>query len=184
MSNPSPARPRLSHEEYLEMEAASPVKHEYIAGTVYAMTGTSVTHNIITGNLYLALRNHLRGSPCRVFIADIKVKLAQAEAFYYPDVMVSCEKSSNAYFREQPALIIEVLSSSTAKFDADDKRRDYQSMPSLREYVLVSQECMDVRVWRRAEREDWTMTIYTDGTVVPLTSMDFSIPIEQIYEDV
>ena len=183
MNKPAVAQTRLSREEYLEMESASPVKHEYIGGCVYAMTGTSDAHNFISLNIASILRNHLKGSPCRVFMADVKVNLEQADAFYYPDVMVSCEKSPNPYYREQPSLIVEVLSTSTAKFDAGDKRRDYQSLPSLQEYVLVSQECMDVRVWRRGE-SGWTVTIYTDGGVVPFNSVDLEIPIEQIYEEV
>jgi len=165
------------------MELISPIKHEYIGGTIYAMTGTTDAHNIISGNLYVALRNHLKGSPCRVFMADVKAKLDQSDAYYYPDVMVSCEKSPNPYYREQPSLIIEVLSSSTAKFDAGDKRHDYQSLPSLQEYVLVSTDCMDVRVWRR-EESGWTVTIYTDGMVIPLVSVELEIPIEQVYEEV
>jgi Uma2 family endonuclease len=173
----------LSPAEYLEMEESSPVKHECIAGQIYAMTGASDTHNFIAGNLYIALRSHLKGSPCRVFMADVKARLDQADSFYYPDVMVSCEKAANAYYREQPCLIVEVLSSSTAKFDAGDKRRDYQALPSLQEYVLVSQECMDVRVWRRGEG-GWAATIYTDGAVIPLRSVDWQIPVEQIYADV
>jgi len=75
-----------------------------------------------------------------------------------------------------------VLYSSTAKFDAGDKRRDYQSLPSLQEYVLVSQECTDVRVWRR-EDSGWTVMIYTNGAIVPFASVGLEIPIEQIYED-
>lgn len=183
MSKPAAADRRLSHAEYLEMEAASPIKHEYVAGYAYAMTGTSDAHNFISLNLAAILRNHLKGSPCRVFIADVKAKLERADAFYYPDVMVSCETPSSAYYREKPSLIIEVLSSSTTKFDTGDKRRDYQSIPSLQEYVLVSQECMDVRVWRRGAPE-WTMAIYTDGAVVPFAAVGLEIPIEQIYEDV
>lgn len=183
MLNPQIDPRPLSHAEYLEMEASSPVKHEYIAGQVYAMVGTSDIHNIISGNVYIALRNHLKGSPCRVFMADVKAKLDQADAFYYPDVMVSCETAANAYYREQPRLIVEVLSESTARFDAGDKRRDYQALPSLQEYVLVSQECMDVRVWRRGE-DGWAATIYTDSAVIPLASVDLQIPIEQVYEDV
>jgi len=172
-----------SHAEYLEMEEASPVKHEYIAGQIYAMTGTSDIHNFICLNIASILRNHLKGSPCRVFMADVKAKLDQADAYYYPDVMVSCEKAVSVYHREQPCLIIEVLSESTAKFDTGDKRRDYQALPSLQEYVLVSQEVMDVRVWRRGE-DGWTAAIYTDGAVIPLNSVDLQIPIEQIYEEV
>ena len=183
MHKPAVAQDRISHEEYLEMETASPVKREYIAGYVYAMAGTSDAHNIIAGNFYIALRNHLKATPCRVFMADVKAKLEQADAFYYPDVMVSCEQASNPYYREQPCLIVEVLSSSTAKFDVGEKRRDYQSLPSLQEYVLVSQECMDVRVWRR-EESGWAVTIYTDGMTVPFASVNLAIPIEQIYEDV
>lgn len=183
MSKPALRQAPLSPEEYLEMERDSPVKHEYIAGQVYAMAGTSDVHNIIVGNLYMALRNHLKGSPCRVFMSDVKARLARAEAFYYPDVMVSCEAASSAYYREQPCLVIEVLSSSTAKFDTGDKRRDYQTLDSLQEYVLVSQECMDVRVWRRGDA-GWTMAIYTDGMAVPFSSVGLDIPIEQIYEEV
>ena len=183
MNKPEVTQPRLSHEEYLEMESASPVKHEYIGGYIHAMTGTSDAHNFISLNIASILRNHLKSSPCRVFMADVKAKLEQADAFYYPDVMVSCEQAPNPYYREQPCLIVEVLSSSTAKFDSGDKRRDYQSLPSLQEYVLVSQECMDVRVWRH-EESGWTVTIYTDGSTVPLTSVGLEIPIEQIYEDV
>ena len=147
------------------------------------MKGTSDAHNFISLNIASILRNHLKVSPCRVSMAGVKANLEQADAFYYPDVMVSCEKAPNPYYREQPSLIVEVLSISTAKFDAGDKRRDYQSMPSLQEYVLVSQECMDMRVWRR-EESGWTMTIYTDGAVVPFNSLGLEIPIEKIYEEV
>ncbi len=183
MNQPALAQTLLSHEDYLAMELTSQVKHEYVAGNIYAMTGTSDIHNIISLNIASILRNHLKGSPCRVFMADVKVKLDQSDAYYYPDVMVSCEKSPNPYFREQPSLIVEVLSPTTAKFDAGDKRRDYQSLPSLQEYVLVSSDCTDVRVWRR-EESDWKVTIYTDGMMIPLSSVGLEIPIEQIYEDI
>ena len=183
MNQPALAKTLLSHEDYLAMELTSPVKHEYVDGNIYAMTGTSDLHNIISLNIASILRNHLKGSPCRVFMADVKVKLDQSDAYYYPDVMVSCEKSPNPYFREQPSLIVEVLSPTTAKFDAGDKRRDYQSLPSLQEYVLAATDCMDVRVWRR-EESDWKVTIYTDGMMIPLSSVGLEIPIEQIYEDI
>lgn len=174
----------ISPEEYLEMEHHSPIKHEYVAGQVYAMTGTSDAHNFISLNMAMLLRNHLKGTPCRVFIADVKAKLEQADAFYYPDVMVSCEKAQDRYYREQPALIIEVLSPSTASRDKGEKWRDYQTLPSLKEYVLVSQDSMDVRVFRRDESGEWRQNIYTDGMVIPLHSVEMEIPIEQVYEEV
>lgn len=174
----------MSQEDYLEMECHSPIKHEYVAGQVYAMTGTSSHHNVISGNLYMALRQHLKGTPCRVFIADVKAKLEQADAFYYPDVMVSCEKAQDRYYREQPTLIIEVLSPSTASRDKNEKWRAYQTLQSLKEYVLVSQDSMDVRVFRRDESGEWKQSIYTDGMVIPLHSVEMEIPIEQVYEEV
>jgi len=100
------------------MEAISPIKHEYVAGRMYAMTGTSDVHNVIAGNIYMLLRNHLKGTPCQVFMADVKVKLAEADAFYYPDVMVSCETPPHPYYRQTPNLIVEVLSPSTAQHDS------------------------------------------------------------------
>ncbi len=175
---------RLTVEEYLEMELNSPVKHEYVAGHLYAMTGTSDVHNFISLNLAMLLRNHLKGTPCRVFIADLKAKLDNADAFYYPDVMVSCEKAPDRYYREQPMLIVEVLSPPTASRDKGEKWRNYQTLSSLKEYVLASQDCMDVRVFRRDESGEWKQSIYTDGMTIPLVSVELEIPIERVYEEV
>src|SRR5690554_765826 len=80
----------LSEEDYLRMELDSPVRHEYVAGEVFAMTGTTLRHNVIAGNLFVALRAHLRATPCRVFMADIRVRVEKANAHYYPDILVSC----------------------------------------------------------------------------------------------
>ena len=182
MQKPATAAMKLTPDEFLEMELASPIKHEYVAGEIFAMTGASDIHNIIVGNVYMALRNHLKGSPCRVFMTDMKLRLDQADAYYYPDLMVTCEKPSSSYFREQPVLVVEVLSSSTAKFDAIDKRRDYQTLESLQEYLLISQECMDARVFRR-EESGWNMHIYTDGMSIPLHSVGLDLPIGLVYEE-
>ena len=173
----------LSPEEYLAMESSSAVKHEYVAGYIYAMSGASDTHNIITGNLYMELRNHLRGTPCRTYMADMKARINPANCFYYPDILVSCEKPENPYYREQPILVIEVLSPSTAQQDRGEKWRDYQTLPSLKEYVLVSQDSMDARVFRRDEAGQWRQAVYTDGMVIPLASVGLEIPIEQVYDE-
>lgn len=174
--------PELTEQQYLDMERVSPVKHEYVAGRVFAMTGTSDVHNLIVGSLYMALRNHLRGSPCRVFMADLKLRVRPAGAYYYPDLMVSCEPVTDRHYREQPILVVEVLSESTAGYDAGDKRRAYQTLESLQEYVLISQECMDVRIYRRHET-GWQMSIYTDGATIPFRSVALELPIEQLYEE-
>lgn len=181
MSVPLSKTPRLSTEDYLEMELTSPIKHEYVAGEIFAMTGTSDSHNIISLNLAFILREHLRGTPCRVFMSGLKLKLDTANAYFYPDLMVTCETATDSHFREQPKLIVEVLSDSTAKYDQDGKRQMYQTLESLQEYVLVAQSCMDVRVYRRANN-GWDMAIYTDGTTIPLHSVELEIAIERIYE--
>jgi Uma2 family endonuclease len=181
MSVPRPKSTRLSAEDYLEMELNSPIKHEYVAGEIFAMTGTSDSHNLIAGNLYIIFREHLRGTPCRVFMSDLKLKVDTADAYFYPDLMVTCETAPDSHFREQPKLIIEVLSDSTAKHDQDGKRRMYQSIESLQEYVLVAQSFMDVRVFSRSAN-GWEMKIYTDGTTIPLDSLELEIAIERIYE--
>lgn len=110
MARPALNDARLTVEEYLELERASPVKHEYVAGYIYAMSDASNAHNIISGNVYMALRQHLRGTPCRAFMADVKARIEAADRFYYPDVMVSCEQGGDSYYRTEPVLIIEVLS--------------------------------------------------------------------------
>lgn len=182
MSRPAPKDHKLTEQEYLEMELTSPIKHEYVAGQLFAMTGASDAHNIIALNLASILHNRLRGSPCRVFMSDVKLKVDADSAYYYPDLMVSCEKAPDSNYRAQPVLIAEVLSDSTAKNDTGDKRRAYQKLESLREYALVAQECMDVRVYRR-EESGWNLNIYTDGAVIPFNSVELEIPIERIYEE-
>lgn len=181
MSVPLPKFTHISPEDYLEMELNSPVKHEYVAGEIFAMTGTSDSHNIIAGNFYMLLREHLRGKPCRVFMSDVKLKVAAAESYFYPDLMVTCETAPDSYYREQPKLVIEVMSDSTAKFDRDEKRHRYQTLESLQEYVLISQTCMDVRIYRRAS-DGWEMSIYTDGSSIALKSVELDVAIERLYE--
>jgi Uma2 family endonuclease len=183
MARPAMNDTRLTVEEYLEMEKSSPVKHEYEDGHIRAMAGATDAHNIISLNIAAVLRSHLRGTPCRTFMADVKARIEAANRFYYPDVMVSCERAGDSYYRTEPVLIVEVLSESTINRDKGEKWRNYQTLPSLKEYVLVSQDSMDVRVFRRDEAGEWWQSIYTDGTVIPLFSVELEIPIEQVYEE-
>lgn len=172
----------LSPEEYLAGERESDIKHEYVAGYVYAMTGASDTHNLIAGALYSALRAHLRGGPCRVFIADMKVRTA--EAFYYPDVMVSCDPAdTEAYYKTRPCLIIEVLSPTTERADSLEKRIAYQTLDSLQEYALVAQDRQEIMLYRRAA-DGWDLITFSTGDRVEFRSVGLELPIEQVYEDV
>ena len=168
----------ISQEEYLAGELISQVKHEYVDGDVYAMTGASLNHNRIIGNLFAGLRTHLANMPCEVFTSDVKVK-AQNN-FFYPDLLVDCElKHGDAYFTESPLIVVEVLSKSTRKLDQTLKRLSYQSLPSLREYVLIEQEFVDVEVCRRDNH--WQSEHYYLGDQVYLAAVDLYLPVEAIY---
>ena len=111
----SPVNP-IAVEKYLKLEQDAQIRHEYVAGQVYAMAGASEAHNLIVTNLVALLRPHLRGSSCRTFVSDMKVKVKtqQADIFYYPDLLVTCDTNDNKkYFKTNPNLIVEVLSDST-----------------------------------------------------------------------
>src|SRR5206468_12167348 len=129
-----------------------PTRHEYLAGQVSGMGGTSATHNLIAGNVFARLRAHLRGRPCRVFISDMKVRLEAVDFFYYPDVLVTCDpEDSVEYFNTRPCLIVEVTSPSTALIDKREKLLAYQILDSLCDYVLIAQDEMKVQVYRRVQ---------------------------------
>lgn len=143
----------VSVEDYLKGEKISPIRHELIGGRVFAMSGGSLVHNRISGNIFGALDEALHGGPCRAYISDVKVMVRTLadENFYYPDVVVTCDPGdSHDDFLEAPATIFEVLSPSTEEVDRNQKLFAYRSLASLEEYVLVSQTSREVTVVRRA----------------------------------
>lgn len=171
-----------SVEAYLDGEKHSEVKHEYVAGHVYAMVGVSEPHNLITGNLHALLHAHLRGTECRVFFADMKVRTQ--DAFYYPDVAVSCDRTdTEIYYKTAPRLIIEVLSPSTQRIDTQEKRIAYQTLTSLQEYVLVSQDQAQIHIHRRRP-EGWELEVCTAEDRLRLESVDLDVPVSNVYENV
>ncbi len=172
-------------DEYLEGEEHSEFRHEYIGGQVYAMSGGSEVHNVLSGNLYAALRAHLRGQPCKVFMADMKLRLqiAQDDIFYYPDLMVICDPSDDAtHYKTRPVVLVEVLSPTTERLDRREKFLSYQRLPSLEDYVLVDQEQMKVTVFRRGN--DWNPEFLKSGDALNLPSISFELALADIYEDV
>jgi Uma2 family endonuclease len=101
----------LSAEDYLALEQTSDIKHEYVAGQVFAMVGARDTHNTVALNIASRLMERLRGGPCCVFISDVKLRVEAADAFYYPDVFVTCDpRNIEPYFKRYPSVIVEVLS--------------------------------------------------------------------------
>jgi Uma2 family endonuclease len=178
----------VSPDDYLRMEAQSPLRHEYVAGGVYAMTGATLRHNVIGGNLFSALRAHLKTSPCRVFMEGVKLHVARDNAYYYPDVMVSCDPrlqhlAASDMVIDQPVVLIEVLSESTAGIDRREKLTAYRKLASLKEYVLVAQETRCVEVFRRSGDVGWEHATLDAADTLELASLEFRLPLAELYED-
>lgn len=136
------------------------------------MVGTSVTRNIITLNLAMLLRGAPKPTTCQVLVANVKLRIRTTEEdfFFYPDLMLACHKDDqNPYYREQPCLVIEVLSTSTERRDRADKFFAYRKLASLREYVLVAQDTERVEIYRRDTQ--WDMEIYGQGDSFELNCM-------------
>lgn len=177
----------ISPEDYLEGERVSPIKHEYRRGQVYAMTGAKKPHIIIASNLVRRLGNHLDGTDCIVLTSDIKVRLEEANCYYYPDIAVTCDEreiNSTEDFILHPSLIIEVLSPSTATFDRGDKFADYQTASSLEEYVFITQSEIKIECFRLNAEGNWVSQTYRQGDELELMSIDFRCPIAQVYQKV
>ncbi|MEZ2319479.1 MAG: Uma2 family endonuclease [Microcoleus sp.] len=176
----------ISPEEYLKLEELSPVKHEYIQGETYAMAGASDAHVTLSVNLVTLLRNHVRGSGCRVYMSDMKGRIESRNIYYYPDVMVTCDERDKVFqfFKRYPCLIIEVLSKGTEGFDRGDKFADYQELETLQEYVLINQKRQRVECFRRNAEGLWVLHSYTQGSEIHLASVDFRASMDAIYEDV
>ena len=176
----------MSPSEYLEWEEQQDIKYEYINGEVFAMTGGTIPHNDIAFNLASGLRNHLKGSKCRVNIADAKVGVSDTGPFTYPDVVVSCHpKDKKAIkFIQFPSLIVEVLSPSTEAYDRGGKFQLYRQIPTLQEYVLISADKVGLDCFRLNDRGLWELHPFVEGNEVYLVSVDFRFPLSLVYEDV
>ncbi len=178
---PEPDGRVMSEEEYLKTESYSDVRREYYEGRAYAMAGSKRNHNILSGNLAGEFRNHLKGSPCSTFSADIKVALGKN--YFYPDVMVDCTQAEgDGYFANSPVIIVEVLSKSTKKLDTTVKLIQYINLPSLKEYVLVEQESVCIQVLRKSKY--WRPEFFYLGDAVSFESIGLTLSVEAIYDRV
>jgi Uma2 family endonuclease len=172
-------------DEYLAGELNGSVRHEYTNGQLFAMVGASQAHNTIALNIASMLHRHLSDTPCRAFVSDMKVSIETANAFYYPDVLVTCEPPNpEAHVVTAPLMIVEILSPGTEATDRREKRLAYQRLESLREYVLAAQDAPSVEVYRRNDAFGWEVEIYGQGESISLSSLDVELPIQKVYESV
>ncbi|MBD2259296.1 Uma2 family endonuclease [Pseudanabaena sp. FACHB-2040] len=182
----SPEKHYMAPAAYLEWEAQQELRYEYAEGEAYAMTGGTIPHNAIAINLIAALRNHVRGGPCRVLGSDAKVAITEQGPFFYPDVLVTCDERDRRAikFVQFPCLVVEVLSQTTEAYDRGAKFRQYRRLESLREYALISSDQMSVDIFRLNEHSKWELTPYSAGDTIQLTSVDFEFPGDLLYEEV
>lgn len=175
----------MTVDEYLEWEPHQDIRFEYLEGEIVAMTGGTIPHNDIALNLYRALYPHVHSQGCRTNVADVKVQVT-SRIYFYPDLVVSCdERDRNAIkLIQSPKLIIEVLGDSTEANDRGRKFAHYRTLSSLQEYVLIDSEQISVECFRRGEGKLWLYAPYTAGETIALESVEFSCPIEWLYEDV
>lgn len=170
----------VSEEEFLAFEATSPAKHEYVGGEVYAMVGVTKAHGRLVMNIATALKQRLR-SPCEPFASDLMVRVEAAKAFYYPDVVVTCDPGDDdPRVVRTPSLVAEVLSESTADFDRRTKRMHYSTMPSVRYILLVDSQARLVELDRRSD-QGWVRETVTDQGVLDLADLGVSLSLDDIY---
>ncbi|MCU0238358.1 MAG: Uma2 family endonuclease [Pyrinomonadaceae bacterium] len=174
---------KISVEDYLEGEKVSPIRYEYVNGEVYAMAGSSDNHNRIARNTVTILSNYLRNSRCEPFFNDIKVRVTPT-VYYYPDIFVACD-NPNPYYRNEPILIVEVLSPKTERTDRNEKLNVYRRITSLQEYLIVAQDKMLCELHYRDKNQNWNAQVFTESEeLIEFASINLSLSLNDIYRNV
>ena len=172
--------------EYLAWESAQLDRHEYLDGEVFVMPATDDRHNTVSGNLGIALRQRLTGSPCRTYMSDMRLLVAAANSYFDPEVLVTCSAldAASPMVKTEPKLIIEVLSPSTAAYDWGLKFGHYRSLPSLQEYALVDLDTRTTDCYRLGADGFWVLHPFARGEAVALASVALTMTAEQLFADV
>lgn len=184
----APARARFSYEDYVELEETSSIKHEFLDGVVYAMSGGTPDHAAICATVIRLLGTALDGRRCRVFTADLRVRVVETGLATYPDASVACSRleldpeDERRHTVVNPILLVEVLSPSTEDYDRGDKLAHYKRIPSLKEVMLVAHDDRRVDLWRRTGR-GWTQVVFREGQSVELESLGCTLSVDAIYFD-
>jgi Uma2 family endonuclease len=178
--------PILSATDYLAWEAMQPERHEFIDGEVFAMAGAEDRHVTVAGNLYITLRQHLSGSACRTYMSDMRLHVAAANSYFYPDVLVTCSPidRASAMVKREPKLIVEVLSPTTAAYDRGLKFGHYRTLPSLEEYLLVDLDTRATDCYRKGADGLWVLHPFARGEAVELASVGLTVSAGQLFAEV
>jgi Uma2 family endonuclease len=193
MASAPAAKPYVSYTTYLALEEKSATKHEWLDGVVYdldaqGMAGGTPDHAGLAAAITILLGIQLRGKPCRAFSSDLRVRVPATGLSTYADLTIVCGKletdPEDANTVTNPTLLIEVLSDSTEAYDRGEKFAHYRRLPSLREYVLVSQYERRIEVWRKNERGRWELTQEAEGgEQAALASIGCTLAVDEVYAD-
>jgi Uma2 family endonuclease len=177
-------RHRYTFRDYLDLEDVSRVRHEFYAGEIYAMAGGTPEHAALAGAVTTVLGSQLRGSPCRVYSSDLRVRVLATGLATYPDVTVVCGPSErdpeSRTHVTNPKVIVEVLSPSTEEYDRGEKLEHYRQVPSLEAIVLIDYRERRVDVWSRRPA-GWEMTTHRSGGTLRLAAIPCSLSIDEVY---
>jgi Uma2 family endonuclease len=176
---------RVSVEDYLAEESSANLKHDYVDGALFAMAGGSVRHNQIASNVMIALGAQLRGTPCRPFNSDMKIRirLPNETRFYYPDLSIVCRSNADTDdFQDHPLILIEILSESTRRVDQGEKKHAYLMIPSLHAYLMIEQDAAAGVVHRR-HQSGFAREVYEgEDAVIALQEAGASLALRDVYE--
>ncbi len=178
--------PQFSADDYLAWEPTQLDRHEFVDGDVFAMAGAEDRHVTVSMNIAFALRQHLSGSPCRTYMSDMRLQVAAANSYFYPDVLVTCSAQDLAspLVKTEPKLIVEVLSLSTAAFDRGLKFSHYRSLASLEEYALIDLDTRTTDCYRKGPDGLWVLHPFARGDELALASVDLVLPAAQLFAEV
>lgn len=187
MTNLAPKIPFTSA-DYLAWEEAQHERHDFVDGEAYAMAGGEDRNATVAGNVYMALREHLRKSKCSVYLTDVRLHVRARDNYFYPDVMVTCSEADRAsrLSKSDPVLIVEVLSKSTEAYDRGEKFANYRAIDALREYVMIDINARRVDLYRKGTDGLWVLhptEMKEVGACVSLASVDLNIDAATLFAD-
>lgn len=178
---------RMTYAEYRDGELAAEVKHEYLRGEVFAMTGGTPQHSALAARITALLSRELGGRPCRVFSSDLRVRIEATDLATYPDVSVVCDKIETAADDDHaiinPSLLVEVLSNSTEAYDRGQEAAHYRRIPSLRAYLLVSQHEPHLELFIRRDDGTWSLLEAEVDQRLRIEPLGIELSVAEVYDD-
>jgi Uma2 family endonuclease len=176
----------MTGDDYLQWEATQAERHEFVDGKVLAKSGAEDRHVTACGNLCMALRQHLAGTPCRTFMADMKLHAQTSDAYFYPDVLVTCSAADRAspQIKREPVLIAEVLSPSTAAYDRGEKFARYRQISSVQEVLFVDLDSRRSDLFRKGANGLWVLHPFEREDTLELASVGLHLPAASLYAEI